>query len=150
MREIKFRAKRLDNGEWAYGSGVVFCDDFCFLDKNDECYIEELYTFRGNTHFIKLACIQCDDKTIGQYTGLKDKNGKEIYEGDILLTPFVDAIFGDMIGEELCVKREVSFNDGSFVVKDEDLHPIYLECFTRNNYAEVIDNIYDNKSLLKE
>ena len=149
MREIKFRAKRLDNGEWAYGSGVVFCDDFCFLDKNDECYIEELYTFRGNTHFIKLACIQCDDKNIGQYTGLKDKNGKEIYEGDIVLTPFVDPIFGDMAGEELCVKREVMFHDGSFVVKVDSGY-VYLECFTRNSHAEVIGNIYDDESLLKK
>jgi uncharacterized phage protein (TIGR01671 family) len=143
-REIKFRAKRLDNGEWAYGSGVVFCDDFCFLDKNDECYIEELYTFRGNTHFIKLACIQCDDKTIGQYTGLKDKSGKEIYEGDIVKS------IGGKIGYVVFLAQEMVY----VVVWDN--------CDTRLGHRnrgggygddlsiEVIGNVCDNEELLKK
>ena len=173
MREIKFRAKRLDNGEWAYGSGVVFCDDFCFLDKNDECYIEELYTFRSNTHFIKLACIQCDDKTIGQYTGLKDKNGKEVYEGDILLIEEFKNESGpiekseefyevfdleDMKGEkQRQYTTPVSCEDGAFVISvnqkgDTDLSVLFGDM--RLSFPififKVIGNIYDNKEYLEE
>ena len=143
-REIKFRAKRLDNGEWAYGSGVVFCDDFCFLDKNDECYIEELYTFRGNTHFIKLACIQCDDKTIGQYTGLKDKSGKEIYEGDIIGCHNPN------------IKHLIFFNEkqGRFMAAlNGDIENYFigvcgLDDSRWNASKEVIGNIHDNPELL--
>lgn len=131
-REIKFRGKRISNGEWLYGD--------LMQDNMNGCCI---YPLENKGLKQVLRC------TIGQFTGLYDKNGKEIYEGDIVLTPFIDPIFGDMVGEDLCVKRQVKFNDGSFVVNEGNGF-IYLECFTRNNHIEICGNIHDNPELLKD
>lgn len=133
MREIKFRGKRISNGKWLYGDLMHDTVGGCYIFPIDCAALYKEYAILP--------------ETIGQYTGLKDKNDKEIYEGDIVLTPFVDPIFGDMVGEDSCEKRQVKFNDGSFVVDEGDGF-IYVECFTRNNHIEICGNIHDNPELL--
>lgn len=126
MREIKFRGKRLDNGEWIYGSLLVshFKDD-----KKERYFITQ---FSGNYTFEH----EVDPATVGQYTGLKDKNGKEICEGDILLDESgTYAVVGHSMGAFY-----VDFGEGF------DLQ-YFTECI--HEICEVVGNIHDDPELLK-
>ena len=78
-------------------------------------------------------------ETIGQYTGLQDKNGKEIYEGDILKIHY--------IGEIGTAVHEVLFYNGTFAVScTKDYKSLLNEV---NEYSEIIGNIYENSDLLE-
>ena len=129
-REIKFRGKSKTDGEWFYGN---------LFDKDTS----------GRTHICttKKGCLDIDPDTIGQYTGLKDKNGKEIYEGDIVKAPYLDPIFGGVVNN-MFVNIVVGYNKGSFVLEYDGNLRFYISDLYDN--IEVIGNIYDNPELLTE
>lgn len=91
--------------------------------------------------------VPVDPETVGQYTGLEDKNGKEVWEGDIVKAPLLDPIFGDVLSDAFD-NVEIAFNNGSFVVAYyKGRHNIYLQDL--HSMVEVIGNIHDNPELLK-
>lgn len=122
-REIKFRGKRIDNGEWVVG---------------DLRYSENSIAVACDIrHFgIGYDVYSVSQETVGQFTGVKDKNGKEICEGDIVKWDecVADYIFITQIMEVLYDENSASF---------EPLSEYCYESF------EVIGNIHDNPELLK-
>ena len=129
MREIKFRGKSALNGEWVYGDFVsnkesgehrIFTDFPFFGITNDGTY-----ECGGELHLVV-------PETVGQYTGLKDKNGVEIYEGD-------------MFGNENMPQRYVVFEDGKFCFNK--VHSQGADVLSQDRIGRLcaIGNIHDRK-----
>ena len=132
MREIKFRGKTEEmNSWWTYGN-LVICDNGDYQIGNCPRYGDIYYR---NKVF---------KETVGQYTGLHDKNGKEIYEGDIVF------IKGDT--ELLDIKGKVEYSNifAQFIITNT--RDIISEAEPLGDYEdiEVIGNVFDNKELLNE
>ena len=125
MREILFRGKRLDNGEWAYGFLVKMFGAYHIIDKDDE-----------NTAYEVIL------ETVGQYTGLKDKNGRRIFEGDI-----VRCGTGRICKVIFFISPGVSGFDLVPIGGFDALPPYNWSLFSD---TEVIGNITDNPELLEK
>lgn len=137
MREIMFRGK-MDNGEWIYGS---FCMD-ALEQFNGLCGVDGFIRLYDKAKG-KMQTYEVDRETVGQYTGLMDKNGKRIFEGDIVKTS--DITHEGVIqipGESF----EIAMRKGCWVmVAGEDWD--FLE--TNHECIQVIGNIHGNQELQK-
>lgn len=124
MREIKFRGKYLDGKGWAFGHLVKMWGAWHIIDWNDE-----------NTAYA------VDPATVGQFTGIKDKYGERVYEGDVF--HYVNEDGNDCISE---VKYDDE--DGCFNLTDS-LYVYGVNYAIKRMNANLIGNIHDNPELLK-
>ena len=139
MREIKFRARPCytvgRQPAWVYGTFQYIAQRRVSPGATDNGRLEPRVD-KGRIVDIYGAETEVLCDTVGQYTGLKDKNGVEIYEGDVLYDSYSDNRF------------EVRFDDGSFDVRGIlERDGCYLNDVVSD--SEVIGNIHDNPELLK-
>ena len=156
-REIKFRGKSLEDNSFVYGS-YVHSDD----SKNNPFRYEYkekhqiLTYFPGDWNMGGYEYVDVDPDTVGQYTGLKDKYGVEIYEGDVLRTEGLMHIGGRLVqsidisevvwSEDSCgfsIVEQKAFIKGK---EKQQMGNFYM--MPDSEECEVIGNIYDNPELI--
>lgn len=128
MREILFRGKRLDNGEWAYGF-----------------YVHAPNHLQQQVHLIqpvgddgRLTTLRkVDPETVGQFTGKFDKNGKRIFEGDIC------SVYNRIY------KVEFKYSLWDFVILSKKVYCYPAFDSHCGEHCEIVGNIYDNPELLE-
>ena len=142
MREILFRGKRLANKKWVEG--------YLFIQFNTLTGKDDYYIRCGDTDYLVIP------ETVGQYTGLTDKNGNKIFEGDIVKIMYLfgwDSEQEKYVPEEEYISKVYSIDACPFCVDlqqcDSDMTPIaWLDWAYDDVEIEIIGNIHDNPELL--
>lgn len=141
MREILFKAKRIDNGEWIEGNLIDLDSDSGY------CYIAAPYRKASTLpiNFLITGRMELvDSKTICQFTGLCDKNGNRIWENDILMAHLDESYPEDAAYEA------IQWGMAGWVTREAgSIDRQYLDKFDLEHY-EVVGNIFDNPDLLRE
>lgn len=137
MREILFRGKRLDNGEWITGHLLKYEDGSARMVSSNT----DIFCYEKDDSIIQTVAHRVDPKTVGQYTGFVDKNGRKIFEDDIL-----------SIYNSKAFLFSVAWNNNHYILKctTNGVSDNILNVIESPEDVKVVGNIYDNPELLKE
>lgn len=137
MREILFRGKRLDNGEWITGHLLKYEDGRARIVPNNT----DIFCYEKDESIIQTVAHRVDPETVGQCTGFGDKNGNKIFEGDIV-----------SIYNSKAFLFVVEWNGNQYVLKctTNGVSDNILNVIESPEDVEVVGNIYDNPELIKE
>lgn len=138
MREILFRGKRVDNDEWITGNYVKAGYHWHKYGKHEDWIVTSAIQNGGFINICGRGAVI--PETVGQFTGLTDKNGKKIFEGDIVKHSGIVGV----------IRFDMFF--ATFLIFEDKDHAERLENTKRYGEYElqVIGNIYDNKELLED
>jgi len=143
IREYKFRGKSIETREWVYGYLYIDKDGYHYILRDIRIKLKPDYWANsygyppGEEDFYIEGMVDVHSKTVGQFTGLTDKNGKEIYEGDIV-----------RVSKENPVLLQVVWYKGRFRL--QDFYNKRYSSITYIHIYELIGNIHDNPELLEE
>lgn len=138
MCEILFRGKRIDNGAWIIGHLLRYEDGRARINPSHT----DIFCYAADRNTIQTVAYEVDPETVGQHTGLTDKNGKKIFEGDILRCAYHPS-------QDVIVK----WHDGAFRFRKRIYPKEYgyeAICCNQSSvkHLKVIGNIHDNPELL--
>lgn len=141
MREILFKGKRKDNGEWL--EGYLYIKYFQELP-HGRFVIQYKPKHNSKMWQPEYMVAEVDPETVGQYTGLTDKNGTKIFEGDIVKAQ------DDIFGSPFCngITGKIVYEETAFFIEPQNVMEtqwLFNECAV----YEIIGNIHDNFELLK-
>lgn len=138
MREIVFRGKRIDDGEWVEG----YITEHTMIPADMQSYIGWIIASKP-TGLYEYDLYEVDPDTVGQYTGLKDKNGKRIFEGDILKD------YWGKVYEVIFTTKQCGFMVDCKIAPSEHETGRYRIGEAWCDTIQVIGNIHDNPELLE-
>ena len=137
MREILYKAKRITDGEWVYGSYVyIFCEDKNGIVVGVEVGKHWIVEENGNMVWV-------DEDTICQYTGFNDMNGQKIWENDILC-----GNLDDMYPDDKTYAQVIWHKNGWYTKENGGIDYNLMDEFDEHFFA-VVGNVFDNGDLTK-